>query len=367
MEISDNKENIILIVDDNQKNIQVLGNILREEGYKIAVAFNGYKAIEIAENILPTLILLDIMMPEIDGFQVCENLKSMPATRSIPIVFLTAKVESEDVVEGFRKGGVDYITKPFKKEELLARVRTHITLETTKRQLVTANAQKNRVFSIVSHDLKSPLASFKMLLKFLLDSSREVPREKLLETLTEFKKDVDSIYNMLENLLTWSKNEMEGTSYNPSNFEINKEIKNVIDFLNISAKKKNINVINNISENLTVYADRDMTSLIFRNLLNNALKFSFNENRIEINAQKDDGKVVVSVKDHGTGVPEAKQQDLLSNIVFYTSRGTENEKGSGLGLKLCKSFIEKNKGKLWFDSREGEGSTFYFSLPQKEN
>ena len=366
MSMDENGGNIILIVDDNQKNIQVLGNILREEGYRIAVAFNGYKAIEIAENIHPTLILLDVMMPEIDGFQVCENLKSKPATRSIPVIFLTAKVEDEDILKGFHKGGVDYITKPFKKEELLARVRTHITLEVTKRQLQTANAQKDRIFTIVSHDLKSPLASFKMLLKFMLDSSREISREKIMESLTEFKKDIDSIYNMLENLLTWSKNEMEGTSYNPSNFEINSEIKNVIEFLNVSAKKKNIKVVNKVSEDLEVYADANMTSIIIRNLVNNALKFSHHEDSVEIDATRDDGKVVVSVRDHGTGIPDERKPNLLNDIVFYTSRGTENEKGSGLGLKLCKSFVERNNGKLWFDSRQGEGSTFYFSLPQRE-
>ncbi len=124
-----NWQPLILIVDDTAKNLQLLGSILREEGYKISVANNGNQAISIASQALPDLILLDVMMPQLDGFQTCKKMKSLTKTKDIPIIFLTAKVEKDDIVKGFKAGAVDYITKPFNTYELQARVKTHLELK----------------------------------------------------------------------------------------------------------------------------------------------------------------------------------------------------------------------------------------------
>lgn len=141
-----NRQPLILIVDDTVKNLQVLGSILREENYKIAVANNGNQAILIANEILPDLILLDVMMPELDGFETCKKLKSLPETKDIPVIFLTAKVETEDIIEGFKAGAVDYITKPFNSYELKARVKTHVELKISKDLLL----QKNEILKKLS-------------------------------------------------------------------------------------------------------------------------------------------------------------------------------------------------------------------------
>ena len=134
------RQPLILIVDDTVKNLQVLGTILKAENYKIAVATNGNQAISIANDTNPDLILLDVMMPELDGFQTCKKLKSLPGTKDIPVIFLTAKVETEDIIEGFKAGAVDYITKPFNSYELKARVKTHVELKISKDLLEQKNA-----------------------------------------------------------------------------------------------------------------------------------------------------------------------------------------------------------------------------------
>ncbi len=367
------KENI-LIVDDNNKNLQVLGTILHEKGYRVSVAQDGYKAIEIAEKTVPSLVLLDVMMPGIDGFEVCENLKSKANTRSIPIIFLTAKAEAEDIVEGFKKGGVDYLTKPFRKEELLARVRTHLELERARRllkeqnkELESINAVKDRVFSIISHDLRSPLASFKLLLEVILNSNNNLTKEDLMEGIADMKKNTEEIYNVLNNLLTWAKNEMQGIEHESVVFDINDIIINVNHFLKISADRKSIVIQINTEKNLTVIADIEMTTTIYRNLLNNALKFSHKNSKIEIDASRKKDFVELSVKDYGKGIKKQDKNKILEETEFLTTRGTANEIGSGIGLKLCKNFVERNKGKLWFESEEGKGSKFYFTLPVAED
>lgn len=129
------KDDRILIVDDTPRNIQVLGTILKEQGYQINVAQNGLQALDVVQKVTPDIILLDVMMPELDGFETCQRLKADPATENIPVIFLTAKVETEDVIRGFELGAVDYVTKPFNPTELLARVDTHLTLYKLKRNL----------------------------------------------------------------------------------------------------------------------------------------------------------------------------------------------------------------------------------------
>ena len=184
---------LILIVDDIPKNLQVLSSILSFEGYQISFASSGSQALNIIETSLPDLILLDIMMPIMDGYEVCKILKSNPRTKDIPIIFLTGKVEAEDIVHGLKIGAVDYITKPFNSAELLSRVHTHIELklsrdaivkynyelEESKKQLLELNASKDKFFSIIAHDLRSPFTGFIGLSQLLSEEYDSINKEEL--------------------------------------------------------------------------------------------------------------------------------------------------------------------------------------------
>jgi len=363
----------ILIVDDNSKNLQVLGNILHDEGYKIAVAQDGYQAIKLAEKIIPGLILLDVMMPGIDGFEACINLKSKKDLKNIPVIFLTAKSETDDIIEGFKKGGVDYITKPFKKEELLVRVKTHMELEETRRllkeraeELNNANAAKDRLFSIIAHDLRHPLADLKSLLELLLFDYDMLTKEKIITCFKEIKDSTDETYNLLQNLLQWSRKEMGRLNFEPEAFILDDSINSTINLFNQSSGKKNIKIKFESGDSTKVFADKDMVETILRNLLNNAIKFSFKDGAIIISKKTKDKMVEINLQDFGTGISEKNKKELLDNNKIITTRGTNNEKGTGVGLNLCLEFAEKNKGRLWFESEEDKGSTFYFTLPRKE-
>lgn len=364
------KQGTILIVDDNKKNLQVLGNVLHEEGYKIAVAEDGYQAVKLAEKIVPGLILLDVMMPGIDGFEVCMSLKSKKELKNIPVIFLTAKSETTDIIEGFKRGGVDYITKPFKKEELLARINTHMELANARRllkkraeDLNAANAAKDKLFSIIAHDLRHPLADLKTLLELLLFDYDRFTKEDIIRCFREIKDSTDETYNLLQNLLQWARKEMKSLPFEPEFFNLDDVVYSVIKLFKQSTGKKNISVTFNDGKGLKVFADRNMIDAVLRNLVNNAIKFSYKDSSIIISAKKEKDMVEVQVRDFGHGIKKEYQQALLTDNIAISTRGTNNEKGTGVGLNLCRDFVSQNKGRLWFESEEGKGSSFYFTIP----
>ena len=369
MEDSNRKETI-LIVDDNKKNLQVLGSVLHEEGYKIAVAEDGYQAVKLAEKIVPGLILLDVMMPGIDGFEVCMSLKSKKELKNIPVIFLTAKSETNDIIEGFKRGGVDYITKPFKKEELLARINTHMELANARRllkkraeDLNAANASKDKLFSIIAHDLRHPLADLKTLLELLLFDFDRFTKEDIIKCFKEIRDSTDETYNLLQNLLQWARKEMKSLPCKPESFNMDDIVYSIIKLFKQSTDKKNISITYNNGKGLKVFADRNMIEAVLRNLVNNAIKFSYKDSNIIISAKKEKNMVEVQIKDFGRGIKKEFREALLTKGIAISTRGTNNEKGTGVGLNLCRDFISQNKGRLWFESEEEKGSSFYFTVP----
>jgi two-component system sensor histidine kinase/response regulator len=369
MEDSNRKETI-LIVDDNKKNLQVLGSVLHEEGYKIAVAEDGYQAVKLAEKIVPGLILLDVMMPGIDGFEVCMSLKSKKELKSIPVIFLTAKSETNDIIEGFKRGGVDYITKPFKKEELLARINTHMELANARRllkkraeDLNAANASKDKLFSIIAHDLRHPLADLKTLLELLLFDFDRFTKEDIIKCFKEIRDSTDETYNLLQNLLQWARKEMKSLPCKPESFNMDDIVYSIIKLFKKSTDKKNISITYNNGKGLKVFADRNMIEAVLRNLVNNAIKFSYKDSNIIISAKKEKNMVEVQIKDFGRGIKKEHREALLTEGIAISTRGTNNEKGTGVGLNLCRDFIRQNKGRLWFETEEEKGSSFYFTVP----
>jgi two-component system, sensor histidine kinase and response regulator len=361
----------ILVVDDNKRNLQVVGNILHEEQYKVAMAINGPTALKLAAQLKPDLVLLDIMMPEMDGFEVCKKLKENEETREIPVIFLTAKVETDDVVEGFNLGGVDYITKPFKQKELLVRIKTHLDLLQSKRKIAeqasllqSNNAFKDRLFSIIGHDLRSPLSSIKFTIDMIKSGVIELGDDFFHELIDQLAKTTDEAFTLLENLLGWAKSQSGNLPVVPEEFSLKEMAESIARLQKLNISNKNIELILDINENLNVYADNQMINTVLRNLLSNAIKFTPNGGKIQILATKtNDHSVQVSVVDSGVGISEENMKRLFNNTNPLKTYGTNNEAGSGLGLILCKDFVEKNGGTLKVRSEESKGSTFSFNMP----
>ena len=362
----------LLVVDDVQTNVLLLKALLGKEGYGILVANNGQEALEVIRNENPDLILLDVMMPGMDGFEVAERLKSEEFRCEIPIIFLTALDDTQSIVNGFKLGVGDFISKPFRKEELMVRIKHQLSLVAARRIIEEKNeelrktiAGRDKMYSVIAHDLRSPMASMKMLLNTIMMS---VEKDKIdpdiFDMLEMSNKTSEEVFSLLDNLLKWTKSQLGKLTVIPQKLDISGLADGVVEVMNSVAEVKHIKLIRTDHESFFVYVDIEMIKSILRNLISNAVKFSNPDSEIKVGIKAEDGKVIVSVTDSGIGIKKEDQHKLLKDSTHFTTYGTNSEEGSGLGLLLCRDFARKNGGELWFESEENLGSVFSFSLPQ---
>lgn len=364
----------ILIVDDVMSNVLLLKVLLTNEKFAIATASNGRQALEQVEKENPDLVLLDVMMPDMSGFEVAQHLKSNPNTADIPIIFLTALNSTADIVKGFQVGANDFISKPFNKEELIIRVTHQISLVAAKRLILSKTeelqrtiAGRDKLYSVIAHDLRSPMGSIKIVLNMLI---LNLPSEKIgaemYELLTMANQTTEDVFSLLDNLLKWTKSQIGKLNVVYQDVDLVEVTDGVIEIFSMVASLKKIRIREMKPEKMMVNADIDMLKTVVRNLLSNAIKFGKENSEVLVKMEEVDGMAVVSVQDYGCGISEEGQKKLLHTDTHFSTFGTNNEEGSGLGLLLCKDFVVKNGGKLWFTSKEGEGSIFSFSIPVKK-
>lgn len=365
----------ILIVDDVMSNVLLLKVLLTNEKFNIVTANNGKQAIDQVKAENPDLILLDVMMPDMDGFEVAQHLKKNPATVDIPIIFLTALNSTADVVKGFQVGANDFISKPFNKEELIIRVTHQISLIAAKRIILAQTEElrktimgRDKLYSVIAHDLRSPMGSIKMVLNMLiLNLPSSTIGEEMYELLTMANQTTEDVFALLDNLLKWTKSQIGRLNVVYQDIDMVEVVEGVIEIFTMVAGLKGITIKLDSPKELAVHADIDMIKTVVRNLISNAIKFSNEGTEINVAVEEKDGMAVVSVQDHGCGIDEENQKKLLHTDTHFSTFGTNNEEGSGLGLLLCKDFVIKNGGDLWFTSKKNEGSTFSFSIPLKKD
>lgn len=353
----------ILIVDDIPENLQILGQILDAANYEISYAMEGQQAIESAQFEHPDLILMDVNMPIMDGYTACKILKEDPATLDIPIIFLTAKTEIDDIVKGFDLGAVDYVTKPFQARELLMRVSTHLELKKSREELQKMIDEKNKFFSIIAHDMKTPfnaLIGFSNLLIMGNDITSE-DKESFVRIINDTSKQG---LGLLENLLLWARSQTGRMEIVPEKVNVNTVIQSVINLLHASAIHKKIQIKSLVNDDIYIVADNQSINTVFRNLVSNAIKFTHNKGLIMIQAEQDGSNIIVSINDNGIGMSQDKVDKLFRYDTKVSTQGTNNETGTGLGLLLCKEFVEQNNGQLTVESIQGSGTTFFVKLPE---
>ncbi len=408
----------ILIVDDQPQNIQLLANVLKEK-YKLLIASSAEKAFKIMEKILPDLILLDVMMPEMDGYEVCKILQEHEETKDIPIIFLTAKSDVENVIHGLELGASDYITKPFSIRELNVRINNLLKLslayqymnmqkdemEEMSEELIRytsdlyesqksveenafqmnkllgelaesqdklkiantdlekSNKEKDKFFSIIAHDLKSPLSSLSALLQMIQDERDTMSDEEKHEILGLLLNNSKHVYGLLENLLDWSRVQRKAIQFKPIKILAKDTAEETVQLLEAQAANKSISLANEIDPNVAIHADYMMYSTLIRNLVSNAIKFTPEGGHIKINSEKHADFIRFNIIDNGVGMDAATQAKLFKIDEHITSVGTNNERGTGLGLILCQEFVVLHKGEIGVASEQGKGSVFYFTLP----
>ena len=374
MKVAEEHTNIapkILIVDDSPLNTKLLKFILDEAGYRTVIASNGEEGIAAVNDHRPDLILLDVMMPDIDGFEVCRRVKSDPVNENLPIIFITALDQTEDIVKGFELGGVDYVTKPFNKKVLLVRIKNHIDLLASRRKverqatdLAASNRLKSRMFSIIGHDLRSPLGSLKLSLDFINRGLIDPKKDDFKDTVFKLLKSTDEALNLLENLLGWAKSQSDALIVTPEEVEVKGAVESIARLLKLNLENKNINLSIEIPEDMRAMADLHMFNAIVRNLVSNATKFTPSGGSITISGETGEDMLRIKVTDTGVGIPPENLDKIFNPNVQTTTEGTDNEGGSGLGLLLCQDFVQKNKGEIGVESTVGEGTTFAFTLPK---
>ncbi len=385
---TDLTEHSILIIDDTPTNLGVIADYLDDQGFDIVTARNGEDGIERAKYVRPDLILLDVMMPGIDGFETCRRLKADESTRDTPVIFMTALASEEDKVKGFEVGGIDYVTKPLYQEEVLARVTTHLrmrdltqNLQKSNKALVELNATKDKFFSIVAHDLRGPFQPLLGNSTLLLTSVDDAPRSEVKEMVTSIHHSANQVYDLLENLLQWSQMERGRMDYHPNGIDLRLIAERIVALFVENAAGKRIDLQNTVAKDIFVYADKNMLEMIIRNLISNALKFTYHGGRVTISAesshktQEEAGEqnkiatpfITISVLDTGAGITPENLNKLFKLDTHHTTAGTDNEAGTGLGLILCQEMVEKNGGRIWIESEVGQGTTVKFTMPLQQS
>ncbi|MFD1293602.1 response regulator [Lutibacter holmesii] len=359
-------ENTILIVDDNSNNLKVVAGVLKGEGYKFRMAKSGSQALSVLDKTKPDLILLDIQMPEMDGFETCLKIKENKDLESIPVIFLTANTDAESISKAFKSGGVDFVTKPFNSDELLARIATHIKLKKQAEELIFQNATKDKFFSIISHDLKNPLSTVIGFSELLDKNYTNLDNDDIKKFIHYIHESSKFSVEILEDLLTWSRIQNGSLKSEKTNCNLSQILSNNIEGHIPQAQAKNILFSFDFDDELPVCADEKMISTVIRNLISNAIKFTPNGGNIFVSSKSKvvNNKRVIETKicDSGVGMSYEQLNKLFKIQYNVTSKGTNNEAGTGLGLVLCKEFMTQNDGEIRAESELEVGSKFIFNL-----
>lgn len=361
----------ILIVDDNQTNIILLQAILKRAKYNTVSATNGTDALRIMQEMHPDLVLLDIMMPEMDGYEVARRKDEIEDIQSIPFLFVTALSDTNSMVKGFKAGCSDFITKPFNTEEILIRIHHQIINVENRRIINSKNEElkslirnRDKLYAVVAHDLRSPLGTIKSVLDILDENlNSEIIGFELYDLLHATTESADELFGLLENLLFWTRTQMGKLIFQPKEIKITDA---VTDAIKATSSMSNIHRIDisysDNTGNATVLADKNMITTVIRNILVNAIKFSDEDSSIEIETKTVDNQLSCSITDHGCGMDDEVKQALQQQISITTT-GKHQEEGTGLGLTLCREFIRAHNGNLSFESEMNVGTTFTFTIP----
>ncbi len=388
----------ILIVDDIEHNIFTLRSLIESQfEANIIEATSGEQVLRILNDRTIDLVLMDVMMPGMDGFETARLIKNRPRTTNIPIIFISAFDPTQKLLEkGIAAGGFDYLTKPIDDNQLVYRLKmylrfikheylmnmhlrelnqklieeieerkaTELSLYISQNELKATNASKDKFFSIIAHDLKNPFNGIIGLSSLLIDDFDSFPVEQQKEFILDIKTTAENTFRLLQNLLEWSQTQIGKIHFEPTQFMLASTTREIVDLVKISAGNKNILLESDVPADIRVFADKNMINTVIRNLLLNAVKFTRSGGRIVLSARNIDHVVEISVTDNGIGISPETFKKLFCIDCNVVSYGTEGEQGTGLGLILCKEFVEKNAGKIRVESELGVGSTFTVSIPE---
>jgi len=392
-----NKRNVILCIDDEVIVLDSLKEQLQTEykNYLIEVAESGEEAMEIINELIEDkielpVVIADFIMPGMKGDKLLEKIHNLiPVTRNI---LLTGQASIEGVSNAVNKANLyRFIAKPWEKEDLILTVKEALRsynqektilkqnaelkelntnlenkVELRTKELKELNATKDKFFSIIAHDLKNPFNTLMGFTELLATNINSYEKTKIVEFINIIFQTSKNTYLLLENLLEWSRSQTGRLEITPAIIDISELINENIDLIYNNAFNKKLKIINNISEDANVFADPNMIHAVIRNLLSNAIKYTKPGGKIEISSEIQNGYIEITISDSGIGIKPENLKKLFRIDENFTTKGTSDETGTGLGLILCKEFVHKNGGEIWVKSTYGQGSDFTIKLRTKK-
>ncbi|NJP10412.1 MAG: response regulator [Leptolyngbyaceae cyanobacterium RU_5_1] len=360
----------ILIVDDTPDNLRLLSAMLTNQGFAVRKALSGHRAIASVQADPPDLILLDIKMPEMNGYEVCQSLKANPETCEVPIIFVSALDDALDKVRAFAVGGVDYVTKPFQEREVLARIEHQLRIQHLQQQLIEQNKElvrSNRELEqfayVVSHDLQQPLQTVIGFVKLLLMKYQDNLDELACDYLNRIHKSGDRMQQLIQDLLIYARVGKKNQDF--QSVDCNLVLKQVSDNLQMAIATQKACLSYGLLP--TVIGNKIQLIQLFQNLISNAIKFVHPgvTPHVKISALQQHNEWRFGVHDNGIGIEPQNLEQIFE--IFQRLHTQEKYPGTGIGLATCKKIVETQGGCIWVESQPDEGTTFYFTLKSVRN
>ena len=379
----------ILIVDDTPANLQLLAQMLSEQGYKVRMAQDGTMALMSIQSSPPDLILLDIMMPELNGYEVCSKLKASSFTKDIPIIFISALNEVFDKVKAFEVGGVDYITKPFQAQEVLARVEHQLHIRRLTQQLLEQNALlqqevhrreiaeaevrkslskeqelnqlKSYFVSMVSHEFRNPLTTILGFAELIRDFDQQLTSEKRQAYLRQIQESARRMTALLNDVLSIGQAEAGKLEFNPEPLDVEEFCRDLVEEIKLGNSVQHIITFSRPSQLTKACMDKNLLRQILTNLLSNAIKYSPKGSAVTFDLICQDEKAIFDIKDEGIGISPEDQQRLFES--FQRGSNVGKISGTGLGLTIVKKAVDLHGGQIAVKSEVGVGTTFSVAIP----
>ncbi|HEY4299389.1 MAG TPA: hybrid sensor histidine kinase/response regulator [Candidatus Didemnitutus sp.] len=340
------KRPCLLLVDDTPENISILVELLQGD-YDLKVATRGAQALKICEQSPHIdLILLDVMMPEMDGYDVCRQLRAVEATRNTPVIFLTARTDVQDVVRGFDIGANDFVSKPVRIQELLARVRTHLLIRSQQREIEEKNTEMKEMLQMVCHDLANHFAVLNISLE-LAQTRKDMGMDRLLPPMASAIRNGIGLTNLIRDM---RMSEDKGLTLAP--VPLRDAVNETLGLVDQRVRDKKLRIVQEVPD-VGVIAERvALVNSVLGNVLSNAIKFSHPGGTIEITSQTGDGEIRLGIRDHGIGMPADVLAHLFDFTKSHSRKGTAGEKGTGYGMPLMRKFVALFGGRVEVVSRD---------------
>lgn len=360
----------LLLIHSADSNLVTHIPALLQNDFQVFQTVDLTRAIKIAAQYTPNIIVIDLTQADTETEALTKQLRNDPLTRSIPLLLSTTFTASKSESLELHFQDCDLIGTPYSAQELITRIERQLAIAQSEHKLYKENQKlkttleaRDKLYALIAHDLRAPIGTIKMLNATIATQIHQISNNYVITLFNMLQGTTEEAFNLLENLLNWIQTQHEKTKIEAKKFDINRTIHQTVTLFQAHLLQKEIALQEHSLHPTEVYADEEMIKTVLRNLIFNAIKFTYPGGKIEVTTTDLPKHILISVKDTGKGISATEQEKIKKANSNHSTYGTQNEPGHGLGLSISREFVKLNKGKLWFSSQEGVGTTFFFTLP----